>query len=170
MVEARPLAPAPTTFSASARSTPPMRPKRRAWSIIRRGGFRLAGQRCAHRLDQPLDTRVILANSVFERAQRRRVGIGERALDRDLRHLRREAVGIDAGHQHPRRIGLAQPQQQPGALGDPVDRIDVHAARAAWRAARREARYAPISTRAGSASAASGSTGTGHWRRPTHRR
>ena len=34
MVEARPLAPAPTTFSASARSTPPMPPKRRAWSII----------------------------------------------------------------------------------------------------------------------------------------
>ena len=38
---------------------------------------------------------------------------------RDLHHLGRETVGIDAGDEHPRRIGLAESKQQPGTLGRP---------------------------------------------------
>ena len=99
--------------------------------------------------------------------KRRRIGIGERALHRDLNHLGREAVGIDAGDQHPRRVGFAHAQQQPGAFGDPVDRIDVARRARPWRAARRAARYAPSARRSACPSAASGSTGTRRWRRPT---
>ena len=45
-------APAPTTFSASSRSIPPIRPRRRADSIWAAARLRLAGQRRAHRVDQ----------------------------------------------------------------------------------------------------------------------
>ena len=103
--------------------------------------------------------RSIFPDAVLDRAQRRRVGVGERALHRDLDHLGREAVGVDAGDQHPRRIGLAHPQQQPGALGDPVDRIDVARRARPWRAAHRAARYAPSARRAARPSAASATTG-----------
>ena len=147
-----------------------MRPWRRASSIWAAALSGSPGKRRAHRLDQRADARLIFADAVLERAQRRRVGIGERALHRDLDHLRREAVGVDAGDQHPRRIGLAQPQQQPGALGDPVDRIDVARRAAPWRAARRAARYAPSARRSACPSAASGSTGRCRSRRPTGRR
>ncbi len=52
----------------------------------------------------------------------------------DLGHLRREAVGIDTGDQHPRGVGLAEPKKQPGALRDPVDRVDVGRRAQTWRA------------------------------------
>ena len=42
----------------------------------------------------------MLADRAFDRTQRRRVGVGERALHGDLHHLGREAVGIDPGGLH----------------------------------------------------------------------
>ena len=48
--------------------------------------------------------------------------VGERALNADLDHLGREAVGIDPGDEQSRGVGLAKAKQQPRPLGDPVDR------------------------------------------------
>ena len=102
-----------------------MRPKRRASSICAAAVSGSPDKRGAHRGHQLADIGLDRANLVLDRAQARRVGAGERALHRDLDHLGREAVGVDPGDEHPRGVGLTQPQQQPGALGDPVDRIDV---------------------------------------------
>ena len=124
---------------------------------LRRGRFRLAGKRRAHRL-RPARER---CGSYLRMPSSSGHSAGGSALASALctatwTIFGREAVGVDAGDQHPRRVGLAHAKQQPGALGDPVDRIDVDAARRPWRAARRAARYAPSARRAACPSAASG--------------
>ena len=102
-----------------------MRPKRRDWSIIAAADSGWPASAGAHRLHQRANRRIIFADAVLERTQGRRIGIGERALNRDLHHLRGESVGIDPRHEHARGIRLAETQKQPGAFGDPVDRMDV---------------------------------------------
>ena len=152
------------------RSIPPMRPWRRASSICAEAvsgspasDAHIAWTSCANR-------RVVFADAALDRAKRRRVGVGKRALHRDLHHLRREAVGIDAGDQHARRIRLAHAQQQPGALGDPVDRVDVarRARLGEQRIAKRDMRPARRDRRVHPAHQAS--TGKRRWPRPRDRR
>ena len=91
----------------------------------RRGAIGLSRKRGAHRLDQRPDRWIIFADAVLERAEGGGIGVGEPALDRDLDHLRRELVGVDSGHQQSRGVGLAQPQQQPGAFRDPIHGVNV---------------------------------------------
>ena len=61
----------------------------------------------------------------LEWTQRRRITIRERALHRDLHHLRREPVGIDPCNQHPSRVRFPHSKQQPGAFRDPVDGMNI---------------------------------------------
>jgi hypothetical protein len=46
------------------------------------------------------------------------------ALDGDVRELGGEIGDVDPGDEHPRGVGLTHPQEEPGALRDPVGGID----------------------------------------------
>ena len=138
---------------------------------LRRGAFRLARPATSTSPGPAAERRgSYLRIAVLDGAQGRRVGAGKRALDRDLGHLGREAVGIDPGDQHPRRIGLAHAQQQPGPLGGPVDRIDTGRRAGAASSASRSAICAQREAIGVSPSAASESRGTRRSPRPTARR
>ncbi len=111
--------------AASSRSIPLIRPRRRAPSICAAAvsGSPASAAHIASTSGTIFGS--IFCDAVLQRAQAGRIGVRQRALHADLEHPRREAVDVDAGDDHPRRIGLAHPQQQPGALGGPVDRIHV---------------------------------------------
>ena len=70
----------------------------------------------------------------------------------DLDHARRIMLDVDRLDQHPRRIGLAHAQQQGGALGDPVDRVDARPAPAAATARRGAAGSRSSATASGASS------------------
>ena len=165
-------APAPTTFSASVRSIPPIRPRRRAPIDLRGRGFRLAGKRRAHRVDQLDDVRIDLL--------RCRPAAGTAPAGSALASalctptwniLRREAVDVDAGDDHPRGVGLAHPQQQPGALRGPIDRVHVpRRARACASSALRKRDMRPARRQSACPSGASGSRGRPRCAAPRRRR
>ena len=124
MVTARPVsAPAPTTFSASVRSIPLIRPRRRASSICAAAD---SGDpdNDEHSPDHRAHVGVVFTDAGLDRAQRGRIGVGQRALHRDLEHL-----GVKRSLSTPatsiRAHRLRHPQQQPLSLGHPVDRIDL---------------------------------------------
>ncbi len=153
IVTARPVFdPAPTTFCASSRSIPLIRPRRRAESTCAEA---VSGSpaSAAHIASTSWTMFAVgLLDAVLQAGKARRVGIRQRALHADLEHARREAVDVDAGHDHPRRVRFAHAQQQPGALGGPVDRVHVARSRAPrkqgiaqrdMRPARRDRRFHP---------------------------
>ena len=108
-----------------------------------------------------------LAESGFHRAHRRGIAAGQRRLQRDLVHLRREAVGVDAGDQQPRRH-RPRPSGAAARRARPPSRPDGRrAGLAPWRATRCAGRYAPSAMPAACPSAASESGGPCRWPRPT---
>ena len=170
MVTARPVFdPAPTTFCASSRSMPLIRPRRRAESTCAAARLRLARERRAHGVDQLDDIAVGPFDAFLERTKARRIGVGQSALHPDLVHARREAIDVDAGHDHPRRVGFAHPQEQPRPLRRPIDGVHIARCRASrkhriaqsdMRPARRDRRLHPPH-QAGEESPARASPGIG---------
>jgi hypothetical protein len=168
-VTARPVsAPAPTTLSASTWSMPVTGPRRRACSI-----------RLAALLASPASRRTWrrsaaapwLHLAIFSRSGHSAPGSAEASAlcTATWVILGVKSDDVDAGDQHRRRIGLAHPQQQPGALGDPVDRMHRRRRRRSAPAGRCAARCAASGSAAACRAGASARTGSRRARRPTAR-
>ncbi len=78
---------------------------------MRRGGFRLTGERRAHGVDQRIDVGFDLLDSTEQWTETRRIGVCERALYTDLEHPRSEAIDVNSRDDHPRGICFAHSEQ-----------------------------------------------------------
>ena len=161
----------PLDRRGAAGSAPRRRPSAASARSIRRYGrgaaHRRSGPRASPARRQARSTSPAPARGcsdrtfdpVLDRAERRRIGIGERACTATCDHLRREAVGVDARRPASARASASPMRSSSQARSAAQSTGLTSTAPAPSRAARRAARYAPSARRAAYPSAASGSKG-----------